>query len=386
MVKLSNLIKTHLIYYPISLNLNYMWSFGALSGIFLFIQLATGFLLAAHYNPDATVAFENMEHIMRDVKYGWLWRYLHANSASMYFICIYIHILRGIYYKSFVIPRNEVWFSGVLILLLSIIVAFIGYVLPWGQMSFWGATVITNLLTAIPWVGDYAVIGLWGSFSLSEVTLVRFYDFHYILALVLTVLVIFHLSILHEVGSSNSLSLEILKEKISFYRYYVTKDTYLFFIFLTILAILVFFYPNLLAHPDNYIKANALVTPSHIVPEWYFLPFYAILRSIEDKFWGVVMMIASILIIGTLGCFTYFYMKNEVLNIYNYNFFFWIFFVSTVVLWFVGGLPAEYPYIQYGQVFTYVYFFNFIFYYYYIAEFKHVLIDEVLIFHKPFSK
>lgn len=368
MVKIRSVFSVlvnHLSNYASPLNLNYNWSFGSLTGMFAAIQVITGLLLSFHYNPSVALAFESVEHIMRDVNYGWFLRYTHANCASFFFLMMYLHIFRGIFYKSYLYPRDKVWNSGIVLLILSIIVSFIGYVLPWGQMSYWGATVITNLVTAVPVLGNYLIIYIWGDFTVAGATLNRFFSLHYILAILLIFLILIHISILHEVGSSNSFGFANWQDVSKFYRALYTKDFFIFLIILFLCLFIIFFYPNILGHSDNYIKANPLVTPAHIVPEWYFSPFYAILRSIDNKLLGVIFMLGSILILSMLT-FCKVYIKNdEFLFQESYNFFFFIFVIIVVCLWFVGSLPAEYPYILYGKVFTKLYFFYFFIYYLY---------------------
>lgn len=290
-------IDSHIINYPTPINLNYMWSFGSTAGICLVIQIITGIFLAMHYTPHIDYAFLSVEHIMTDVNNGWLLRYTHANGASMFFIVVYCHIFRGLYYGSYIYPRGMLWASGVVIFLLMMATAFMGYVLPWGQMSFWGATVITNLFSAIPFVGQSIVEWLWGGFSVSNATLNRFFSLHYLMPFVIAGVVLLHLTLLHKDGSNNPLGINTSVDYVSFYPYYYVKDLFAFFVFASVFTFFVFFYPNALGHPDNYIPANPLVTPPHIVPEWYFLPFYAILRSIPDKLGGVVAMISAILVL-----------------------------------------------------------------------------------------
>jgi len=293
-------VDSHIIDYPTPVNLNYLWSFGSTAGICLVIQILTGIFLAMHYTPHVDLAFNSVEHIMRDVNNGWLIRYLHANGASMFFIVIYAHIFRGLYFGSYMYPRGRLWASGVIIFLLMMATGFMGYVLPWGQMSFWGATVITNLFSAIPYIGGSIVEWLWGGFSVDNATLNRFYSLHYLMPFIIAGLTIVHLSLLHTVGSNNPLGINTNLDSIPFYPYFYVKDLFAFFILLSIFSFFVFFYPNILGHADNYIPANPLVTPPHIVPEWYFLPFYAILRSVPDKLGGVVAMIGAILILLAL--------------------------------------------------------------------------------------
>jgi len=294
-----NAAANHLLFYPTPVNITYAWSFGSLAGLFFSIQILTGIFLAMHYIPHTKEAFDSIIHIMQDVNNGWLIRYAHANGASMIFILMYIHIGRSIYYESYKHRREFLWWTGLLIFILMMATAFIGYVLPWGQMSFWGATVITSLVTAIPFVGDNIAHWLWGGFSVGNATLTRFYSIHYTLPFIIVAIVCTHLIILHQEASTNPLQISS-GDKISFYPYFFWKDLFAFNVFLIIYTYLIFFNPNLLGHPDNWIRANPLVTPVHIVPEWYFQPFYAILRSCPSKLGGVVSMAASLLILFIL--------------------------------------------------------------------------------------
>jgi len=281
--------------YPSPSNLTYLWNYGIYATIVLALQILTGVILAMHYTPDVNLAFLSVEHIMRDVNYGWLFRYLHANGASMFFIVVYIHTFRGLYYTSFIYPRQHLWMSGVLILLLMIATAFMGYVLPWGQMSFWGATVITNLFSAIPYVGKNVVLWLWGGYSIDNATLTRFFSLHFFLPFIIAALVAVHFILLHEKGSNNPLGIAFKGiDSVPFTPHFVIKDFFGIVLFFLFFAIFIFFLPNTLGHPDNYIPANPMVTPTHIVPEWYFLPFYAILRSIPDKLSGVLALLFAI--------------------------------------------------------------------------------------------
>lgn len=300
-------IDSHIVDYPTPLNLNYLWSFGSAAGLCLVIQMISGILLAMHYTPHIDLAFSSVEHIMRDVNNGWLIRYLHANGASMFFIVVYCHLFRGLFYGSYMFPRQLLWVSGVVIFLLMMATGFMGYVLPWGQMSFWGATVITNLFSAIPVVGSSIVEWLWGGFSVGNATLNRFFSLHYLLPFVIAGLVIVHLSLLHTDGSSNPLGVNTNVQTISFYPYFYVKDLFAFFILVFFLSVIIVYYPNSLGHPDNYIPANPMSTPAHIVPEWYFLPFYAILRSIPDKLGGVLAMFGAIVVLMILPFFKYFW-------------------------------------------------------------------------------
>ena len=275
-------LRADLVTYPTPVNLNYWWNFGSLAGIILVIMIATGVVLAMHYTANADLAFGSVERIMRDVNYGWLLRYIHMNGASMFFLIVYIHLFRGLYYGSYKYPRELLWMLGVVILLLMMATAFMGYVLPWGQMSYWGATVITNLFSAIPLVGDSIVTLLWGGFTVANPTLTRFYSLHYLLPFVIVAVVFLHLMALHQHGSNNPLGIDRRgpQDSIPFHPYYTVKDMFGMCVFLMFFAIFVFYAPNVLGDPANYIPANPMVTPPHIVPEWYFLPFYAILRSI----------------------------------------------------------------------------------------------------------
>lgn len=342
--------------YPAPVNLTYLWNFGIYALVCLAIQLITGIALAMHYTANLDLAFSSVEHIMRDVNYGWLLRYIHANGASMFFIVVYIHTFRGIYYGSFTYPRQGLWIVGVIILLLMIITAFMGYVLPWGQMSFWGATVITNLFSAIPFFGNEIVTWLWGGFSIDNATLTRFYSLHYLLPFVITAFVALHLILLHNSGSNNPLGICFSSDGgILFTPYYVIKDLYGIILFLMFFAIFLFFLPNLLGHPDNYIQANPMVTPPHIVPEWYFLPFYAILRSIPDKLTGVLALAFAILSLFLLP----FLHKPEVRSMVVRPFSrigFWSFVVVCVLLGWIGSKPVSYPYLEIGQFMTLAYF------------------------------
>lgn len=359
-LKLQNqsVIREHLIFYPTPVNFNYMWSFGSLAGLFFSIQLITGILLAMHYTPHVDIAFSSVEHIMRDLNYGWLLRYLHANGASFFFIMVYSHIGKALYYNSYVFPYIQLWRIGIIIFLLMIIIAFMGYVLPWGQMSFWGATVITNLFTAIPFIGETIAFWLWGGFSVDNATLNRFFSLHYTLPFVLIACILLHLILLHIPGSSHPLKINEISDKIAFFPYFYLKDLFSFFISLIFFSIFVFFFPNVLGHSDNYILANPLVTPTHIVPEWYFLPFYAILRSIPDKLGGVLLMGLAIIILLVLPNLvnTTFHTKNPQLRPF-FKFMFWCFAINIFLLGFIGSNVVENPYILIGQLSTFFYFF-----------------------------
>ena len=347
--------------YRVPKNLNYAWNFGSMAGIALLMQIVTGLFLAMQYTPHVKMAFDSVENIMRNVNYGWLIRYTHAVGASMFFATIYIHIGRGLYYGSYKSPRELVWFFGIFIFVATMATAFMGYVLPWGQMSYWGANVITNLFSAVPFIGNDIVIWLWGGFSVDNPTLNRFFALHFLLPFVILGLVIIHVIALHVHGSNNPTGVEIKskKDSIPFHPYYTVKDFFGFGIFFIIYFYFVFFKPNLLGHPDNYINANPLVTPAHIVPEWYFLPFYAILRSIPDKLAGVVAMFSAILILFVLPWLDSCKVKSA-----NYRplfrIFTYIFFINFIILGYLGGEVAEEPYITFSQISTIWYFTHFL--------------------------
>lgn len=352
---LAAFVNGHIVDYPTPLNLNYLWSFGSLAGMCLVIQILTGVFLGMHYTPHIDLAFDSVEHIMRDVNYGWSIRYLHANGASMFFIIVYIHIFRGIYYGSYMTPRGVLWSSGVIIFLLMMATAFMGYVLPWGQMSFWGATVITNLFSAIPFIGSSIVEWLWGGFSVDNATLNRFYSLHYLMPFLIVGLTLGHLALLHKHGSNNPLGINYNVETVPFFPYFYVKDLFAFMCMIFCVSVLVVYYPNSLGHPDNYIQANSLVTPAHIVPEWYFLPFYAILRSIPNKLGGVVAMISAILIWLLLPLLNTSYIRSSNFRPI-YALFFWSLFSNFLLLGWIGQKPVESPYIEVGMISTVYYF------------------------------
>jgi quinol-cytochrome oxidoreductase complex cytochrome b subunit len=356
---LNQIYKTAIIY-PAPINLTGLWNFGIYALVCLAIQIITGIALAMHYAPNIDLAFLSVEHIMRDVNFGWLLRYTHATGASMFFLVVYIHSFRGIYYGSFMYPKQALWSVGVCLLFLMIITAFFGYVLPWGQMSFWGATVITNLFSAIPFVGNNIVSWLWGGFAVDNATLNRFFSLHYFLPFVITGLVGLHLILLHNSLSNNPLGIFFGYDGgIPFYPYYVLKDLNGVILFLMFFSIFLFFMPNILGHPDNYIPANPLVTPPHIVPEWYLLPFYAILRSIPDKLIGVLALASAILVLFLLPILH----KPEVRSM-NFRplsrFLFWFFVFDCILLGIIGAKPVEYPFYSIGQFASIFYFLIFL--------------------------
>lgn len=357
---LISILNNHLIAYPTPINIHYAWNFGFLASICLIVQIVTGIFLAMHYTPNIDLAFSSVEHIMRNVNYGWLLRYLHANGASMFFIVVYIHIFRGLYFGSYVKPKQWVWVVGVILLLLMIITAFIGYVLPWGQMSLWGATVITNLVSAVPLVGNSIVTWLWGGFSVDNATLNRFFSLHYLLPFIIVAMSLVHLSVLHQDGSNNPLGIESTTDKIHMFPYFIIKDFFGLTILFIFLCVFLYFFPNILGHSDNYIEANPMVTPTHIVPEWYFLPFYAILRSIPHKLGGVIAMLFSILILIFLPWIHSTEIKSSRFRPL-YKFFYWTLISCCFLLGWIGGMPVEEPYVLIGQLLSIYYFFYFFF-------------------------
>lgn len=343
---------------PAPRNISAWWNFGSLLFLCLIIQILTGLFLAIHYTADINLAFNRVNHICRDVNYGWLLRTIHANGASFFFICIYLHVGRGIYYGSYLFTPT--WLVGVIILFLVIGTAFIGYVLPWGQISFWGATVITNLLSAIPYLGIDLVQWVWGGFAVDNATLTRFFTFHFILPFIVLAATLIHILFLHETGSNNPIGLNSNIDKIPFHPYFTYKDIVGFIIITIILILLVLINPYLLGDPDNFIPANPLVTPVHIQPEWYFLFAYAILRSIPNKLGGVIALVLSIAILAILPFYhlrkfrgIQFYPINQIL--------FWIIVVTVILLTWIGARPVEEPYVLVGQILTVIYFSYFIF-------------------------
>lgn len=361
-----NIIKTHpllstlnrsIISLPSPSNINILWNFGSLLGICLGIQIITGIFLAIHYCRDASIAFKSVIHICYDVNYGWLMRTIHANGASLFFICLYFHTARGIYFGSYRFIHT--WNIGVIIILATIATAFLGYVLPWGQISFWGATVITNLLSAIPYCGPRIVEWLWGGFAVSNPTLSRFFALHFLLPFVIAALVIIHLIFLHETGSNNPIGLNRNFDKIPFHPYFTIKDLLGFLIIGSFLIILSLQNPYLLGDPDNFIPANPISTPAHIKPEWYFLFAYAILRSIPNKLGGVVALVASILILLSLP-FSHIYPLRASIYLPLNKIIFWRFISICCLLTWIGARPVENPFILTGQIITIFYFSYFI--------------------------
>jgi len=358
MLKIGRIVILHPITkLPTPINLRIWWNFGRLLGLILVIQILTGFLLAIHYTADINLAFSSVSHIVREVNGGWILRSLHANGASFFFICIYLHIGRGLYYGSY--NYIGTWITGVVLLLLVMASAFLGYVLPWGQIRFWGATVITNLIRAIPYFGVNLVEWLWGGFSVNNATLTRFFAFHFITPLLIAVMVTVHIILLHSTGRNNPLGMLSSSDKVPFHSYFTIKDIVGFITVLRIIGSIVLFRPNVLREPDNYIIANPISTPAHIVPEWYFLFAYAILRSIPNKLGGVLGLLSSILLLLTLPFLnknTYkgnaFYPIRKVLH--------WAFVISFLVLTVAGAWPVEEPYVRTSRFFAFLYFCFFI--------------------------
>ena len=343
--------------YPVPKNLNYFWNFGVLAGFFLAVQIITGIVLAMHYVPNTAMAFDSVERIMRDVNYGWLLRYMHANGASFFFIVVYIHIFRGLYYGSYKAPRELLWILGVVILLLMMATAFMGYVLPWGQMSFWGAQVITGLFSAIPLIGSDIQTWLLGAPFVGNPALNKFFSLHYLLPFAIAGVVILHVWALHIPGSNNPLGVDVKgpQDTVPFHPYYTSKDLFGLAVVVFIFAIFVFFLPNALGHPDNYIPANPLSTPAHIVPEWYFLPFYAILRAIPDKLGGVIAMFGAIAVLFVVPWLDKSPVRSATFRPL-YKQFFWLFLAVCVLLTVCGGKPAEGIWIVLSRIGTAYYF------------------------------
>lgn len=345
-------VRDYLIRYPSPKNIGYMWTFGSLSGLFLVVQIVSGLFLVMFYTPHTNEAFNSLMYIMENINYGWLLRYIHANGASFFFLYIYIHMLRGIYYSSYQYPRTLIWITGILIYILLMGTAFLGYVLPWGQMSYWAATVITNFVTIIPFVGVELVVWVWGGYSIGNATLNRFFCLHYLLPFVVAVLVLVHLIVLHDTSSTNEVKIQLdIEDRISFFPYFAVKDIFIVWIVLFFFSYVVFFIPEVFNHSINYIAANPLVTPSHIVPEWYFLPYYAILRSIPNKTIGVIAMILSLVL------FLFFPILDSGVRYVRVNFFFhklvfWLFLFNFCFLGFLGSQTAEHPTAIMGQICT----------------------------------
>lgn len=357
------IIKISGLFYDTPVNLNYWWNFGVLSLYFLLSQIVTGIVLAMFYNPNSVLAFTIIMDLNNEVYYGWWIRYVHANGASFFFLCVYLHMFRNIYYGSFLFPRQLLWISGMIIFVLMIVTAFLGYILPWGQMSFWGAMVITSLLAAIPLIGSDLIFLLWGGFSIHDATLHRFYSLHFTLPFILLLLVFIHLFFLHEFGSSNPLGIPSILDKIPFSPYYVLKDAFSIILVLIILIFILTLTPDLLGHSVNYEKANFLVTPAHIVPEWYLLFFYAVLRSVTNKLLGFFFMVCSLAVLFLLPyILKNFLIRSSMFKPWHASWF-WIFISIALLLGWIGGLPVMDPYLGFGQNLCFLYFLIILFFF-----------------------
>ena len=355
------LLRHELYEYPTPRNLTYWWNFGSLSGIMLVVMVVTGVVLAMQYTPNAEYAFDSVERIMRDVNWGWMLRYAHMNGASMFFALVYIHLFRGLYYGSYKQPRELLWILGVIILILMIMTAFMGYVLPWGQMSYWAATVITNLFSAIPLIGQSIVTFLWGGFTVGNPTLNRFYALHYLLPFIILAVVLLHLIALHRFGSNNPLGIDMKgpQDTLPFHPYFTIKDLFGLSVFLLVYSFFVFYAPNFLGNPDNYIPANPMQTPNHIVPEWYLLPYYAILRSVPNKLLGVTLAFGSIFLLFIVPWLDTSPVRSARFRPI-YKWVFWLLVIAVLALGWVGSQPPEGIVVTVGQVATFYYFFHFL--------------------------
>jgi ubiquinol-cytochrome c reductase cytochrome b subunit len=369
------LVNAYVVDAPVPSNLSYLWNFGSLLGLCLVIQIATGVFLAMHYNPSVAEAFNSVEHIMRDVNNGWLIRYLHSNTASAFFFIVYLHIGRGLYYGSYRSPRTLTWVIGTIIFILMIATGFLGYVLPYGQMSLWGATVITNLMSAIPWVGQDIVEFLWGGFSVNNATLNRFFALHYLLPFILAALALMHLIALHDTaGANNPLGISANYDRISFAPYYLFKDLITIFLFMIVLSAFVFLMPNALGDSENYVMANPMQTPPAIVPEWYLLPFYAILRSIPNKLLGVIAMFGALLMLLVIPYADLGRSRGIQFRPLSKIAFF-AFIANFLILMVLGAKHVESPFIEFGQISTAIYFAYFLIIVPFVSLFENSLIE-----------
>ena len=367
-----NLVNSYLIDSPQPSSINYWWNLGSLLGLCLVIQILTGIFMAMHYSSNIELAFSSVEHIMRDVQGGWILRYCHANGASFFFACMYMHIAKGLYYGSYRSPRTLAWIIGVIIFVATMAAAFLGYCCVYGQMSHWGALVITNLFSAIPFVGKDIVEWLWGGFSVSNPLIQRFFALHYLVPFVIAALVIMHLMALHVHGSSNPLGITGNLDRLPMHGYFIFKDLITVFVFLIIFSLFVFYSPNTLGHPDNYIPGNPMVTPASIVPEWYLLPFYAILRSIPDKLLGVILMFGAILVLLVLPLTDRSVIRGNTFKVISKLFFF-LFVFNFILLGVLGSCHVEVPFVQMGQIATFLYFAYFLIFVPIISYIENVL-------------
>jgi quinol-cytochrome oxidoreductase complex cytochrome b subunit len=374
----ASFLSSHVIYYPTPVSLTYAWSFGSLAGVTLIIQMVSGIFLSMHYTPNIDLAFSSIEFIMRDVPNGWLIRYIHSNGASMFFIVVYAHICRGLYYGSYMSPRESLWCSGVVLLLLMMATAFTGYVLPWGQMSLWGATVITSMVTIIPVAGQYILEWFWGGYTVSKPTLARFYTLHFVLPFTIAGATLLHLALLHKVGSNSPIGSDTGTDDVPFYPYFVAKDLFAFAIYLSVFGALVLYFPNVLNHPDNCIPADSMQTPAHVVPEWYFLPYYAILRSIPHKTLGILAMLGSLFVLFLIPFINTSLIRNTTYRPL-FKICFWIFIADFVVLTWVGQKPVKDYFVLTGQIATFYYFLFFIFLVPVVGR-----VETALTHHKPY--
>nr|ATG83199.1 cytochrome b [Olidiana sp. 15062716] len=353
-----NMMNNMLIDLPAPLNISLWWNFGSMLGMCLTMQLISGIILSMHYSPNTSMAFDSISHIMRNVNYGWMMRTIHSNGASLFFICMYMHTGRGIYYGSYSLLYT--WILGVLLMLLTMMTAFLGYVLPWGQMSFWGATVITNLVSAVPYIGNNMVMWIWGGFAVDNATLSRFFSLHFTMPFIISMMVIIHLAFLHQTGSTNPMGINSNIDSIPFHPFFSIKDIMGIIMMMTLMLMLNFYKPYMLMDPDNFNPANPMITPIHIQPEWYFLFAYAILRSIPNKLGGVVALMMSILMLLFIPMSTK--SKFKGMNFYPMNqMLFWMFFMTVLMLTWIGMKPVEMPYTMIGFMLTMLYFMYFIF-------------------------